>query len=223
MKFRVVAGIGFVLAILISLPVMALPDGRLFSPATQSGNVWVTLNDINGTRTSEIVSFSYAVGMVNAIPANAVFENQTTGFVTVTVMDSTQARNVTLNPAYSGESAYAINTITVSSDSEPLLVNNMRFDVMPSTANFYTDVVPAGKQHEWIDLDWKDPKKELGLMVYAPDATLGPYTDMADGRKDARIFLDVSSLLNVTPGNWFFKVRNARQDDTRYTLNTYSA
>ncbi|MDO9324016.1 MAG: hypothetical protein Q7T80_03565 [Methanoregula sp.] len=226
MKFRVVVGIGILFAVLVILPVLALPDVRMFSPATPTGNAWVTLKNINGTGTPENVSVSYAMGMVNEIPAYAVFENQTTGLMTVTIMDAsqaTEARNVTLFPACAQGSVYAINTVTVSGESEPLLVNSMSFDVMPTRANYYTDVVPLGKQHEWIDLDWKDPKKDLSLMVYAPDATLGPYTDMADGRKDGRIFLDVSSALNVTPGHWFFKVRNDRQDNTGYTLNTYSA
>lgn len=223
MNGRVVVGIGIFLAVLFILPVLALPDVRMFSPAAPAGNAWVTLNNINGTGSPEEVYVSYAVGEVNEIPAYAVLENQNTGFMTVTIMDASQTRNVTLFPTQARGTVYAINTVTVSSDSEPLLVNSMSFDVMPAMANYYSDVVPLGKQHEWIDLYWKDPKKDLSLMVYAPDATLGPYTDMADGRMDGRIFLDVSSHLNVTPGHWFFKVRNARQDNTGYTLNTYSA
>lgn len=223
MNGRVVVGMGILFAVLVILPVMALPDIRLFSPATQTGNAWVTLNNINGTGTPENMYVSYTMGAVSAIPGYDVFENQTTGFMTVTVMDGTQTRNVTISPTNAGGSAYAINTVTVSGESEPLLVNRMRFDVMPTMANYYTDVVPAGKQHEWIDLDWKDSNKDLNLTVFAPDSTLGPYTDLSDGKKDGRIFLDVSSLFNVTPGHWFFKVQDIRREYTPYTLNTYSA
>ena len=223
MNGRVVVGIGILLAVLFILPVPALPDVRMFSPAAPAGNVWVTLNNINGTGSPEEVYLSYTMGTVSAIPAYDVVENQSTGFTTVTVMGATQVRDVTLSSANAAGSAYAVDVIMVSGVSEPLPVNSMNFGVMPSVANYYSDIVPAGKQHEWIDLDWKDTNKNLNLTVYAPDSTFGPYSDVSDGKKDGRIFLDVSSLLNVTPGHWFFKVQDMQREYTPFTLNTYSA
>ncbi len=102
-------------------------------------------------------------------------------------------------------------------------MNNEQFDIDPSSVRYYEDSVPAGKQHEWVDLNWTAPDKNLELTIYAPDATLGPFNDSSDGRNDGRIFLDVASMANITAGNWFFKVQNDDGDTVDYTLNTYSA
>jgi len=227
MNFRLIAGLLLIALALCILPAAALPDiGALTSaPAVRTGTAWVTMTDINGTGTPEKIAVTYAVGDVYELPGSAISEDRKTGIMTVTVSgNSTSGQEFTLvSGAAGGDARYSISSITVATASEPLLQNDMSFDVMPPTANYYLDSVPEGKQHEWIDLDWKNPAKDLNLTVYSPDASFGPYQDMADGKKDGRIFLDVSSRLNVTPGNWFFKVQNSRQDSTPYTLNTYSA
>ena len=64
MNGQVVVGIGILFAVLVILPVMALPDVRLFSPTTQTRNAWVTLNNINGTGTPENVYVSYTMGVI---------------------------------------------------------------------------------------------------------------------------------------------------------------
>ncbi|MDD4138415.1 MAG: hypothetical protein PHT99_11085 [Methanoregula sp.] len=224
MNFRITAGIGILLAVLIIIPAVALPDVSNLTPSVRTGNVWVTLTGINGTGTPETFSVAYEMGDVAELSASAVSEDTRNGVVTVSFTNSTPARRFSfISTDNTGDATYAINSVTVSGESEPLLLNNKAFAVVPSTANYYTDTVPANKQHEWIDLDWNDPSKDLGLTVYAPDATLGPYTDAADGRKDGRIFLDIASRLNVTAGSWFFKVQNNNRDFTPYSLNTYSA
>lgn len=223
MQLRLVAGIGILLAVLVIFPALAMPDFRDISSAPRTGTAWVTLHDVNGSGTPENLTVTYTVGEVSEIPLWGISENQTSGLVTVTLRNSTPEQYFLLSSKPSMEGIYIINTVTVENGSGSLLVNRMDFAVVPATSNYYADIVPEGKQHEWVDVDWKDSSRDLSLTIFAPDGTFGPYTDMADGRKDGRIFLDVASRLNVTPGHWFFKVQNERQDRIPYTLNTYSA
>jgi|WetSurMetagenome_2_1015567.scaffolds.fasta_scaffold61277_2 hypothetical protein len=226
MNFRLIAGLFFIALVFCILPATALPDIGAFShiQPVRTGTVWVTQNDINGTGTPENVAVAYSMGGVSEISGSAVSADEKTGIVTITMEDGTTGgRSFSLSDNNSGNGVYLIRTIAVAQESEPLLRNSQSFAVIAPTANYYMDMVPEGKQHEWIDLDWKDPSKDLNLTVYAPDETFGPYNDIADGKKDGRIFLDVSSLLNVTPGTWFFRVQNNQQSYLPYTLNTYSA
>ena len=163
MNCRAVLGIGILLAVLFILPVSALSDVREFFPESRTGQVGVTLNDINGIKTPETVVVVYGVGKVIEIPADAVSEDQNSGIATVILEGSIPAQRFTLLPTYSVDRGYAINSITVVSDGEPMLVNDKAFSVMPSTANYYADEVPVGKQHEWVDLDWKDKTRDLDL------------------------------------------------------------
>ena len=226
MNYRIIAGVFILLAVLLILPAAALPDIGGFSLASgpKTGVVWVTIDDLNSSVGGEPVAMTYALGDVTEINPAYVNEDAATGLVTVTMSGSEPARSFFFYPGTSaGSEVYSIKTVTVARESEPLLVSNKAFAVVPATANYYTDIVPKGKQHEWVDLDWKDADKDLALTIFAPDATFGPYMDIADGRKDGRIFLDFSSLLNVTDGNWFFKVDSNGKPSTSYTLNTYSA
>ncbi len=226
MNFRLMAGLLLITLALCYPSAAFLPDPEAFSlsPAARTGTAWVTMTDIDGTGTPENVMVVYGVGGVSEISRSAVNTDDKTGIVTVTMEDgSTRGRSFYLSDKNSGNGVYSIHTIAVAQESEPLLRNDLSFAVVPPTANYYMDAVPEGKQHEWIDLDWKNPSTDLNLTVYAPDETFGPYQDMADGKKDGRIFLDISSLLNVTSGTWFFKVQNNQQSFLPYTLNTYSA
>lgn len=225
MNLRYIAGICILLMAAAALPVSAL-SGEVSIPAMsnqKTGTVWVTLTNISGTGQEGPVKVAYAIGDVVEVDRDFVAEDPATGIVTVTLKDDTTSGTYTLSTReYGGDVTYAINSITLDPASA-LLINHESFAVVPATANYYTDTVPEGKQHEWIDLDWKDKDRDLGLTVFAPDATFGPYSDVSDGRKDGRIFLDIASRLNVTAGTWFFRVQNSQTDRTPYTLNTYSA
>lgn len=225
MNFRLVAGIWLLLLAAAVLPATAAPGGVTLPAGAEgkTGVVWVTLANVSGPGQEGPVKVTYAVGDVAEISQAFVVEDPTTGVVSVTVNESSPHMYTLSARGSEGDTAYAINSVTVSATGDALLTNHQSFAVVPATANYYADTVPEGKQHEWIDLDWKDQNKDLGLTVFAPDATLGPYTDTSDGRKDGRIFLDIASRLNVTSGTWFFRVQNSREDYTPYTLNTYSA
>jgi hypothetical protein len=227
MNLRLIAGICVLLVVLLVLPAAALPDIENLSPAIRTGTVWVTMNSVNGTEKPETVFVTYRMGGVSAIPVSAVYEDTATSVVTVKMDESDGVHSYSLNTEKNDwGTVYKVRTIAVADvegRGDYLFVNGMDFGAAPAMADYFADAVPDGMQHEWVDLDWKDPAKDLNLTVYAPDETFGPYSDAMDGRKDGRIFLDFGSLLNVTAGNWFFKVQNSNQEYTPYTLNTYSA
>ncbi|MDD1686633.1 hypothetical protein [Methanoregula sp.] len=223
MNIRVILGMGLILSLLILLPASAaLPEVGCLTTTTKTGTAWITFASTNSTDTTGPVAVSYIIGEVSEIPTQYVSEDMT-GMVVITSMEGGVPHEFTLSESPTGGSTYAINSVTVMEGSPALLVNNYSFVAPSSVANYYNDVVPNGKQHEWVDLDWKNPSKDLKLMIYTPDATLGPYSDIADGKKDGRIFLDIASRLNVTAGHWFFRVQNEYPDPANYLLNTYSA
>lgn len=223
MNIRVILGMGLLLFVLVLLPASAaLPEVTDLTSGTKTGTVWVTLSGINTTESTGPVAVTYTIGDIFEIQGSDIVENMT-GTVVITSREGGIPRNFTFSTSPSGESAYAINSVTVMEGSPTLLANGYTFAAPASVANFYNDVVPEGKQHEWVDLDWKDPSKDLKLTIFAPDATLGPYSDNADGKNDGRIFLDIASRLNVTAGHWFFRVQNEYPDPANYLLNTYSA
>jgi hypothetical protein len=228
MHYRTVIGIWILAAVCIIPIVAAFPSVNAFfveptrETAVRTGNVTVMTEDSLGSW--EKTNVVYVGGDVFELPANAVSVSKSDGVVYVSMATTSDLNPVTfpLLSKSGGETGYAVSSVTVVNDRNPLLVNDKAFSVMPSTANYYADEVPTEKRHEWVDLDWRDKTKDLSLTVYAPDATFGPFMDMADGKKDGRIFLDMSSRLNVTPGHWFFKIQNSNPDRTDYTLNTYS-
>ncbi|MFA5332179.1 MAG: hypothetical protein WC342_07350 [Methanoregula sp.] len=129
---------------------------------------------------------------------------------------------VTVIATESGKDIYAVNVVTVKTGTF-IPVNNLTFSTGSRHSAFFKETVKAGAQETWIDLAWPGSGSSLDLMVYAPDATLGPFNDTADGRADNRIFLDIAGEHNVTPGDWYFMVRNNGTDATPYTLNTYTS
>ena len=70
----------------------------------------------------------------------------------------------------------------------------------------YSRGVSSGTTSMNMDLNWGNPANSLSLTIVAPDATLGPYYDSADGITNGRIALSVSSPAGLTAGTWKFYV-----------------
>lgn len=86
---------------------------------------------------------------------------------------------------------------------------------------WYSTVVPSGKTSFFTDLYWGVPSNSLSLTIYAPDATLGPYYDAADGRTDGRINLRISKSGGLTAGTWWSAIYGYRVSGVQ--SYTYSA
>ncbi|MGB7788842.1 pre-peptidase C-terminal domain-containing protein [Methanoregula sp.] len=88
--------------------------------------------------------------------------------------------------------------------------------------NWYSLVIPAGKSSLTMDLNWGYIPDSLSLTAIAPDGTLGPYYDAADGVTNGRIFLTISRAGGIAPGTWNFKVYGVSVLGTQsYNFVTY--
>jgi len=86
----------------------------------------------------------------------------------------------------------------------------------------YSRYVYAGTASIITDLTWGDTADSLSLTIVAPDASLGPYYDGADGSVDGRIYLKISKSSGVTPGNWLNSVYGYHVTGTEdYSFNSY--
>ncbi len=79
----------------------------------------------------------------------------------------------------------------------------------PVTA-MYSKNISADTPFIIVDLYSGDPNDPVTLSIIAPDRTLGPFTDISDGRKDGRIYLKISRSTGLTPGVWKFRVQSEK-------------
>ena len=75
---------------------------------------------------------------------------------------------------------------------------------------WYYYSVSSGKTSFTADLNWENTANSLALTVVAPDGTIGPYYDTADGIKDGRVTLVITATGSLTPGTWAVKVYGDR-------------
>jgi hypothetical protein len=80
---------------------------------------------------------------------------------------------------------------------------------LPPVPRFYRETLPAGIDRQWIDLSWNAVNNPHTVVIYTPDSTLGPFENADNGVVDRRIFLEISSGSNLTPGPWYYQVRSA--------------
>jgi len=80
---------------------------------------------------------------------------------------------------------------------------------LPPVPRFYRETIPAGIDRQWIDLSWNTMNNPHTVVIYTPDTTLGPFQNVDNGFFDRRIFLEISSVSNLTPGPWYYQVRSA--------------
>lgn len=70
----------------------------------------------------------------------------------------------------------------------------------------YSRYVSSGTTSMIADLNWGDTSDSLSLTIIAPDATLGPYYDGADGQVNGRILLRISRSSGLTAGTWWNRI-----------------
>jgi hypothetical protein len=96
----------------------------------------------------------------------------------------------------------------------------------PGARQFHREAIANGTSRLRVDLDWDDPSLAPSLVVYPPDgSTLGPYSDLDDGRRDGRCYLEIETEgRDIASGDWYFRV-TGDPDATipRYTLTTAGA
>jgi hypothetical protein len=86
----------------------------------------------------------------------------------------------------------------------------------------YSRYVNSGTTSIISDLNWGNTANSLSLTIVAPDATLGPYYDGADGQIDGRIYLRISKSSGVTPGTWWNRIYGYQVTGTQgYTFSSY--
>jgi len=72
--------------------------------------------------------------------------------------------------------------------------------------DWYYYVVSSGTSSITADLNWGGTSDSLSLTIVAPDGTIGPYYDAADGIANGRITLMITRTGGLAPGTWRFKV-----------------
>jgi hypothetical protein len=143
-----------------------------------------------------------------------------TGFVTeslprVVVLERTG--NVYLVRNVEGEV-----TVTVSDQGSDAGTDSTRHTLAPGESRFFAAPVTDGTSHHWVDIGWDASAGDLILNVYPPDGCLGPYSDADDGQKDGRIFLDISSLEGLAPGDWYYEVgHHGGEGPVEFTFETH--
>ena len=63
--------------------------------------------------------------------------------------------------------------------------------------------MPAGLKEFTYDLFWQDTNASLKLTLFAPDGKMGPYYDESDGRKNGRIYVQISRPEGIAAGDWY--------------------
>lgn len=92
---------------------------------------------------------------------------------------------------------------------------------LPPVPRFYRETIPAGIERQWIDLSWNNVNNPHTVVIHTPDTTLGPFRNVDNGVVDRRIFLEISSGSNLTPGPWYYQVRSAEKPYGNDTFRIY--
>lgn len=118
----------------------------------------------------------------------------------------------TINPVSSNQimqSDTDSSFIFPETNSSFSIFNNFK---LPSLPRIYRDTLPDGVPRQWIDLSWNNLNNSHLVTIYPPEETLGPFQNIDDGKLDGRIYLEISSNSNLTPGTWHYIVRSGNLD-----------
>ena len=103
-----------------------------------------------------------------------------------------------------------------------LLLSTTYYTITQGETDWYSKYVSFGTDELDVDLNWGSVQNSLAITIVAPDATLGPYYDSADGIVNGRIALSVSSPSGLTPGTWKFYITGYSVTGSQtYTFLTY--
>ncbi len=134
---------------------------------------------------------------------------------TVVLISGVCAQDVDKSAGYSVRPAGSLHLPAVVS---PMTAGS----ITQGETDWYSISVPSGTSSITADLNWGYVPDSLSLSVIAPDGTLGPYYDAADGATDGRIFLTISRTGGIAPGTWRFKVYGVTVLGTQsYNFVTY--
>jgi len=114
--------------------------------------------------------------------------------------------------------------IVTPSDNTLRLPDISRFSsasISQGQTQWYSTSVSSGKTSFFTDLYWGNTANSLSLTIAAPDTTLGPYFDSADGWMDGRVNLKISKSDGLASGTWWSKVYGYRVSGVQ--SYTYSA
>jgi hypothetical protein len=117
----------------------------------------------------------------------------------IVLISGVSAQDVEKNAGYSVAPAGSLILPTVMS---PMTAGS----ITTGETDWYSVTVPSGAASITVDLNWGYAPDILSLSAIAPDGTIGPYYDAADGVTDGRIYLTISRTGGIAPGAWKFKV-----------------
>ncbi len=118
---------------------------------------------------------------------------------------------------------YVVSTADIAKEIQlPKISPLVSTTISQGQTHTYSRYVNSGTTSVISDLNWGDTADSLSLTIIAPDATLGPYYDGADGQIDGRILLRVSKSSGVTPGTWWNRIYGYQVTGTQaYTFTSY--
>ncbi len=96
-----------------------------------------------------------------------------------------------------------------------------RHTLAPGESGFFAAPVPDGASQFWVDICWDASAGDLQLQIYSPDGSLGPYTDVDDGRRDGRIFLRIASPEGLPQDDWYYEISRTGGGPVEFSLETY--
>jgi len=115
------------------------------------------------------------------------------------LVSGVSAQNVDNNAGYT---ITPVKNLHLPQVATPLTVGS----ITQGESDWYYYDVSSGTVSIITDLNWGDTSDSLSLTIVAPDGTIGPYYDAADGITNGRITLMITRTGGLAPGTWWFKV-----------------
>ncbi|MFA6361896.1 hypothetical protein [Methanoregula sp.] len=95
------------------------------------------------------------------------------------------------------------------------IVGYMDQSVTQGEMKSFHRVMPKDLDRFTYDLYWQDQNSSMKLTIFAPDGKMGPYYDESDGRKNGRIYVQISRLNGISAGDWYAVVEGEHVKGTQ--------